>query len=134
MERILLEIVTPKGRGVREEVEEVVVPGLKGEFGVLPGHAFMMASLKMGSLTYRKGGREHSLFVSGGYAEVGPERVIILSEEAIKPEEIDLAAVDKGKRDVEERLKGLKPGDDAYGEALESLRRFELLEKVGGAR
>ncbi len=130
MERILLEIVTPKGIAVKEEVEEVVAPGLEGEFGVLPDHAFMMASLQMGRLTYRKGDRCYHLFVSGGYTEVDPARVVVLAEEVLRPGEIDPGEVERGRREAEERLKGLKPEDDGYLKALETLKRFEILGEV----
>lgn len=80
MDRFLLEIVTPRGLFLSEEVEEFVAPGIEGEFGVLPGHAYFMTSLKAGELHYKKDGRTFSMAANGGYAQVLPDKVIVLTE------------------------------------------------------
>ena len=91
--KMLLEIVAPSRQVVRSErVEEVIAPRSEGEFGVLPGHAPFLTTLKSGMLSYREGADWHYLAVDWGYAEVGPNRVIILAEGA------DRAAEGKGQR------------------------------------
>ena len=80
MAQIHLEIVTPERMLVREDVDEVVVPGEDGYLGVLPGHTPLLATLKVGDLWYRKGGEKTHVQIAGGFAEVLPDRVTILAE------------------------------------------------------
>jgi F-type H+-transporting ATPase subunit epsilon len=75
-----LRVITPRSLVVDEEVEEVTIPSLEGELGILPGHRPLYAALGSGELTYRASGRRESLSVRGGYAEVGPERVTAFTE------------------------------------------------------
>ncbi len=77
---IHLEIVTPERMLVREEIDEVVVPGEDGYLGVLPGHTPLVATLKVGELWYRKGQEKTRVPIAGGFAEVLPDRVTILAE------------------------------------------------------
>ena len=77
---IHLEIVTPERMLVREDVDEVVVPGEDGYLGVLPGHTPLLATLRTGDLWYRKGGEKTHVQIAGGFAEVLPDRVTILAE------------------------------------------------------
>jgi F-type H+-transporting ATPase subunit epsilon len=86
---IRLEIVTPEKMLVREDVEEVVVPGEDGYLGVLPGHTPLLATLKIGDLWYRKGQEKTHVPISGGFAEVLPDRVTILAEVAAPAEIAD---------------------------------------------
>jgi len=79
---IHLEIVTPDRMLVREDVDEVVVPGEEGYLGVLPGHTPLVATLKDGDLWYRKGQEKTHVPIGGGFAEVLPDRVTILAEAA----------------------------------------------------
>ena len=89
--KMLLEIVAPSRQVVRSErVDEVIAPGSEGEFGVLPGHTPFLSTLKIGMLSYREGTEWHRLAVDWGYAEVGPDRVIILAEGADRAADIDL--------------------------------------------
>jgi len=90
--KMLLEVVAPSRQVVRSErVDEVLAPGSEGEFGVLPGHTPFLTTLKVGLLSYREGTEWHHLAVDWGYAEVGPDRVVILAEGADRASEIDLA-------------------------------------------
>ena len=80
MASIRLEIVTPERMLVREDVDEVVVPGEDGYLGVLPGHTPLLSTLKVGDLWYRKGAEKTHVPIAGGFAEVLPDRVTILAE------------------------------------------------------
>jgi F-type H+-transporting ATPase subunit epsilon len=102
--RLTLEVVTPTRMVVREEVEEVVAPGAEGYFGVLGGHLPFMSTLKSGELAYRKNGTWRYLAVSWGYAEVLPQRVIILAEAAERAEEIDVARAQRARDRAVERI------------------------------
>jgi F-type H+-transporting ATPase subunit epsilon len=101
-----LEIVTPKSQVVSQEVEIVTVPGGEGEFGVLPGHTPFLTTVRPGRLVYEAGGKRETLAVGWGYAEVGPSRVLILTEMARRPSEIDRDTVRREYDDLSQRLKG----------------------------
>lgn len=99
-----LEFVTPERAVAHEEVDELQLPGEEGYFGVLPGHAPLLAALKTGQMWYRKGAETHWAFVDGGFAEVLPDRVSILAQIAERAEDIDLQRAEASKRRAEERL------------------------------
>jgi F-type H+-transporting ATPase subunit epsilon len=100
------ELATPTRPLVSAEVDEVVAPGSEGYFGVLPGHAPFLTTLGIGEVTYRSGRDENIVAVSGGFAEVSGDRVIILAEAAELPEEIDRARAERAKQRAEQRLSG----------------------------
>ncbi len=79
-EKIILEVVTPERFVLREEVDEVVVPGSEGDFGVLPGHCEFLTTLRAGKLSYRAGEQVQTLDIQGGFAEVRANRVIVLAD------------------------------------------------------
>ncbi|HKX26672.1 MAG TPA: F0F1 ATP synthase subunit epsilon [Blastocatellia bacterium] len=103
-ERIKLEILTPERRVLNETVDEVVVPGLNGELGILPDHAPLISQLKTGVLNYRLGQERKELHISGGFVEVLSDRVSVLSDVAEKAEEIDLERARRAKERAERRL------------------------------
>jgi F-type H+-transporting ATPase subunit epsilon len=130
------ELATPTRMLVTADVDEVVAPGSEGYFGVLPGHAAFLTTLGSGEVCYRAEGREKCLAVSGGFAEVTGERVIILAESAETPEEIDLPRAERALRRAEERLAGRSPQggteDIDYARALAALAR--ALARIQAAR
>ncbi|HTP41319.1 MAG TPA: ATP synthase F1 subunit epsilon [Nitrospiria bacterium] len=75
-----LDIATPDRLLVSESVELVTAPGSEGEFGVLPGHCLFLTSLRQGSVRYQAGGKMTELQISGGFAHVANDRVIILAD------------------------------------------------------
>jgi F-type H+-transporting ATPase subunit epsilon len=99
-----LEFVTPERAIVHEDVDEVEIPGEEGYFGVLPGHAPLLAALRTGVLWYRKGADKTYAFVDGGFAEVLPDRVAILAQVAERADDIDVQRAEAAKRRAEERL------------------------------
>src|SRR5678815_5918046 len=102
--KLTLEIVTPDRSIVREEVEEVELPGSEGYLGVLPGHTPLLTMLKVGELWYRVGQEKHYLAIAFGFAEVLPDRVTVLAQIAEKADEIDLARAEAATKRAEERL------------------------------
>lgn len=131
---LTLEVVTPTRMVVRDEVEEVIAPGSEGYFGILGGHLPFMSTLKIGEFAYRKDGRWGYLAVSWGYAEVRPDKVIVLVEAAEKAEEIDLARAEQSRERALERLGKL--GDEsidvirAEGALLRALIRIEVAKRA----
>ncbi len=107
-EKLRLELVTPERRVLAEDVQEVVLPGEVGYFGALPGHAPLLSSLEIGEMMYRIGNRKEFLAISDGFAEILPEKIIILVNTAEKAEEIN-----------SERARG------SLGRAQERLRKWE---------
>ncbi|MGB9716116.1 MAG: F0F1 ATP synthase subunit epsilon [Thermodesulfovibrionales bacterium] len=131
MEKLRLEIVTPDGLIFNGEVDEVTASGSEGEFGVLPGHAPFLTTLKIGMLTARKGNEVMYFFVNSGYAEVGPDKVVVLADSAERAEDIDVERAKAAMKRAEERLKKREEIDFARAEsALErATMRIQIAEK-----
>jgi F-type H+-transporting ATPase subunit epsilon len=89
-EKIELEVVTPERFVLDQKVESIEMPGKEGYLGILPGHAPLLTELGVGILTYQKGAEVRRLTVVNGYAEVLPDRVIVLAEVSERAEEIDV--------------------------------------------
>lgn len=125
---IRLEFVTPERAIAHEEVDEVQLPGEEGFFGVLPGHAPLLAALKTGEMWYRRGNETTYAFLDGGFAEVTPDRVSILAPVAERAEHIDLARAEAAKRRAEERM--ARPASDVDFERarIALLRAISRLE------
>jgi F-type H+-transporting ATPase subunit epsilon len=107
--KLTLEIVTPDRALLREEVDEVVVPGSQGEFGVLPGHTPLLSALKIGELWYRQGQEKHYLAVAFGFVEVLPDRVTVLAQVGERAQEIDVQRAERAKQRAEQRLAQAQP-------------------------
>jgi F-type H+-transporting ATPase subunit epsilon len=101
---IRLEFVTPERAIVHDDVDELELPGEDGYFGVLPGHAPLLAALRLGQMWYRKGAEKRFAFIDGGFAEVLGDRVSILAQIAERAEDIDLQRAEASKRRAEDRL------------------------------
>jgi F-type H+-transporting ATPase subunit epsilon len=119
---------------VNEPVDEVVIPGSEGYFGVLPGHTPLLATLSVGELAYRRGTEWNYVVLAFGFAEVQPGGVTVLAETAERPAEIDIARAEASKRRAEERLS--KPPIDIDFERarialLKSLIRLQVAAKAG---
>ena len=92
----LLEIVSPDKLLLSQPVDMAVIPAAEGEMGVLPGHAPMIVLLRGGTIVLYEGGRPTSrLFVSGGFAEITPERCTVLADEAVPVAEVSRAAAEQ---------------------------------------
>jgi F-type H+-transporting ATPase subunit epsilon len=107
--KLTLEIVTPDRALLREEVDEVVVPGSQGEFGVLPGHTPLLSALKIGELWYRQGQEKHYLAIAFGFVEVLPDRVTVLAQVGERAQEIDVQRAERAKQRAEQRLAQAQP-------------------------
>jgi F-type H+-transporting ATPase subunit epsilon len=121
-EGILLEIVTPTGVALREEVADVTAPSVAGEFGVLPGHLPLLAALRTGLVTYHKGGSEERVAVHHGFVEVAKDHALLLTERFITKEQVDVVKVRSRLKEVDEEL------DHWQGE-LTDQRRRDLIEE-----
>jgi F-type H+-transporting ATPase subunit epsilon len=131
--KLKLEIVTPYGLILSEDVDEVTCTGSEGDFGVLPGHVPFFTTLKVGMIIYKKGNATKYVFVNWGYAEVSSERVMILADSAEKSEDIDVERAKAAMKRAEERLKKIEEFDFARSTAsLErAVMRSQIAEKRG---
>ncbi|MBI4374030.1 MAG: ATP synthase F1 subunit epsilon [Deltaproteobacteria bacterium] len=82
MSKLKLTIVTPEKPIASEEVDEVTIPGIRGEFGVLPEHTTFLTGLDQGTLTYKKQGSSKSFQISGGFCEVRENQVTVFADSA----------------------------------------------------
>ncbi|MGD0675381.1 MAG: ATP synthase F1 subunit epsilon [Polyangiaceae bacterium] len=107
-DKIHLEIVTPAGRALSVEVDEVTAPSVEGEFGVLPGHLPLLAALRTGIVTYRRESEAKQCAVGTGFAEAGPDKLILLTSEFTERAQIDPVLVRKELAEVEQKLARLE--------------------------
>jgi len=129
--KLHLEIVTPYGQILGEDVDEIATSGSEGDFGVLPGHVDFITTLKIGMLTYRKGSETKYVFINSGYAEVGPDKVVILADSAELSDDIDVERAKASLKRAEERLRQQEKIDVARAtSAIERATiRVQLAEK-----
>ena len=132
--KLLLEIVTPDKSIVREEVDEVELPGSEGYLGVLPGHTPLLTMLKVGELWYRAGAEKHYLAVAFGFAEVLPDRVTILAQVAERAQDIDIERAEAAKRRAEERLATRGPDMDFERARIAMMKSLIRLQVASRAR
>ena len=100
-----LEIVTPEAKIYSEDVDFVTLPGVEGDMGIFPRHIPLMTQVRAGEVTARKGGQDFFLAVGDGFVEVTGDRVAILTDMAIRSENIDEQKVEEAKTRAEARLK-----------------------------
>jgi F-type H+-transporting ATPase subunit epsilon len=132
--KLLLEIVTPDRSLVRAEVDEVQLPGAGGYLGVLPGHAPLLATLKVGELWYRIGHERLYLAIAGGFVEVLPDRVTVLAQIAERPQEIDVARAEAARKRAEERLANRAPDLDIERARIALMKALVRLQVATRAR
>ena len=119
--KIEFELVSPEKLILSEPVEMVVVPGIEGDLGVLPGHSPLISVVRPGVIyVYEAGSIKNSIFVAGGFCEVEPERCTVLAVEAVPVDEIDGA--DALKRDTD--AKQLVAGENINNIEVETERRI----------
>jgi F-type H+-transporting ATPase subunit epsilon len=139
---IQFELVTPERLLVSTEVEMVVVPGSEGNFGVLPGHAPLISTIRPGTVDIYQQNRTtiaERIFVASGITEVTPERVTVLADEATSPDSLDRAALQAELQAIEGNLPSLRDqigraaGTDRERLAAE-LRALERQQSVARAK
>ena len=117
-EKVEFELVSPERLLVSEAIEMVVVPGAEGDFGVLAGHAATVSSIRPGVLAvFENGDVTSRVFVSGGFAEITPERCTVLADDAAALEDLDRAGIEKSIADLHDDVNAAR--DDAEKETAE---------------
>jgi F-type H+-transporting ATPase subunit epsilon len=133
--KLALEIVTPEGLLLRDEVEEVIAPGAEGYFGVRPGHTPLMATLGVGELSYRKEGAWRRITCFSGWCEVLPDRVNVLADIGERAEDIDLDRAEQAMKRAAERLKAIRDEagyEDAHVDYVRAVTRLAAARKERG--
>ncbi len=129
-ENFHFELVAPERLLISEDVEQVDVPGAEGDFGVLAQHMPLVSSLRAGILVVRENGQpKHEIFVRGGFAEVRPDQLIVLAEQAVPVSEIDQAQLDQHIKDAEEDVADAPEGE-AKVRAEQNLARLREVNEV----
>jgi F-type H+-transporting ATPase subunit epsilon len=129
--RINLTVVTRERKIIDVQADEVVLPASDGEIGVLPGHTPLLATLRIGQLRYRTGTKTERLVISWGFAEVLPDRVIVLAEKGILPGEIDRAAAEQERIAAERDIADLSSHDPEFALAEARLEESIAMISVG---
>lgn len=117
---IQLEIVTPDGVKLEEQVSELTAPSVDGEFGVLPSHRPMLAALTTGIVTYRVDNRTTSVAVGSGFVEIADDRAVLLTDRFTRKEDIDPVRVRLDLKEADEALEKFEgdPNSPEYGELI----------------
>jgi F-type H+-transporting ATPase subunit epsilon len=133
MPKLNVDIVTAERLVYSEqEVDELIVPGIEGELGVLPLHAPLLTMIQPGVLRVVKGGEEVAMAITGGFIEVRDNRVTILADSAERGEEVDVARAEEARRRAQEQLATREAVDIAQAEAAlkHALMRLKAAEMV----
>jgi F-type H+-transporting ATPase subunit epsilon len=129
--KLHLTVVARERRIIDVEVDEVVLPASDGEIGVLPGHTPLLTTLRIGAMRYRVGNVFSRIVLRWGFAEVLPDRVIVLAETAKLPSEIDPAAAEAERVAAERELLLLSSNDEGFALAEARLEESIAMISVG---
>jgi F-type H+-transporting ATPase subunit epsilon len=114
---LALTVATPAGLQLDLSVESVQLPGVAGEFGVLPGHVELLAALRPGVLRYHQDGQVKIAAIGPGFSEADAKHVRVITEFFAKPEDVTLEEAKSELADAEQRMKTLMIGEQAQVEA-----------------
>jgi F-type H+-transporting ATPase subunit epsilon len=131
-DKLQFELVSPEKLLLSEPVGMVVVPGTEGNFGVLPGHALFISTVRPGVIdVYEDNTISERIFVSGGFAEVTPERCTVLADEALPISSLDRGAIEAEARVIESTIGGLKDqaGRSSGAEREEAIAKLRAAER-----
>jgi F-type H+-transporting ATPase subunit epsilon len=129
--KLVLTVVTRERKVLEAEADEVVLPASDGEIGVLPGHTPLLTTLRIGEMRFRNNGKWSRLVLLWGFAEVLPDRVIVLAETAVLANEIDTAAAERMRTDAEREIMLLSSNDTEFAAVEGRLEESIALINVG---
>lgn len=133
-QQIHLEVVTPAGAVVSEDVDIVNAPGYGGDFGVLANHAPFLSTIKIGLLTYEQGNERKSLMISGGFSEVSNNKITFLVESAEEGSQIDVDRAMKAKERAEKRLAQAAAQDDNFNQVRAEAALQRALARIKASK
>jgi F-type H+-transporting ATPase subunit epsilon len=120
-----VEVVTTTGQVYEGPADEVVAPGGEGQLGILPRHAPLMTTLKIGALHIKHANSEEVLFIGGGFMEVSHGRVIVLADDAERAADIDEARAEEARRRAQQQL------EQAIGDVERAALEGEIERAIG---
>jgi F-type H+-transporting ATPase subunit epsilon len=124
---LTLEIVTPEAKVFSAPIDSVVIPTVDGEIGILPGHIPLLTQVADGQLVVTRGGKNESLIVGNGFAQVQGDVVSVLTEHALEEAKIDENAIQTAMQRAQDALRdGASSMDPAEVERLEGVVRFSV--------
>ena len=126
-DKLHFDLVSPERRVFAGDVDQVVVPGEEGDFGVLPNHAPFMSTIRSGAISVHDGSQITRTFIHGGFAEVTPAGLTILAEEAIPVSEIDAEKLASDLADAREDLGDAKEDHERQHYA-ELVAKYEAMQ------
>lgn len=132
MAKLHLEIITPERVVLSDEVDSVTVPAIEGEITVLPSHISLFTRVKPGEMHYLKGKEERFMAVNEGFLEVSSDKVNILTDYAVRSEEVEVAKVEAAKKRAEEALREKKSSQDlvvAEGELRKAILQLKVARR-----
>ena len=127
--KLALHILTPEGEVLKEEVDELIVPTVNGEIGVLPNHAALFTQILPGELRVKMGSKTNIYAITGGYLQIANNQVSILGESAVRAEDIEVAKAEEAKKRAENRMKE-KVSQEDFAAIQGELRKAILQLKV----
>lgn len=133
-EQIRLEVVTPKGAVVKEDVDIVNAPGYGGDFGVLANHAPFLSTIKIGLLTYEQGRQRETLMISGGFCEVSNNKITFLVESAEFGRQVDIERAMLAKERAEKRLLESAQHDETLNRARAEVALKRALARIKASK
>ena len=132
--KINLDVATPERLVFSQEVDELILPGSEGYLGVRPGHTRLLVGLGVGMLSWRRAGQEGHMAVSLGYAEVQPDRVVVLAETAERAQEIDLDRARTAQERAEQLLERRQDPEATFEGTRAALLRAATRISVAGKK
>ena len=132
---IHLDVVSAEESIFSGTVQEVIAPGSMGDLGIMPSHSQLITTLKAGELRYKTDEGFASLFVAGGIMEVQPSIVTVLTDTAVRAEDLDEKAAEDAKKRAEDALQGKDPEDMDYEAVKAELdaakAQIEMIHRIG---
>jgi len=125
--KLTLHIVSPDA-SISKEVDYVSLPGVEGDFGVLPGHTPFFTALRTGAMWYQQGAEKHSLLVGVGFVEVLPDKVSVIAQVAETAEAFDQDRAEAGMKRAEEVMGAVPHEIDFERARLAMLRTLQQLQ------
>ncbi|HLV20013.1 MAG TPA: ATP synthase F1 subunit epsilon [Polyangiaceae bacterium] len=115
-----LQIITPDGVKLSEQVSELTAPSVEGEFGVLPGHRPLLAALRTGIVSYRQAGEEHRVAVGPGFVQVADDRARLLTDNFVAKGDVDPVRARLELKEADEALEAFEgePGSAEHGDLV----------------
>ena len=132
-ETIRLEIVTPRGAVLSEDVDIVTAPGYGGEFGVLANHAPFLSTVKIGVMIYKKGSEAEQIMISGGFCKVSDNMITFLVESAERGRDIDVDRALRAKERAEKRLAAARLQQEKINQARAEAAMQRALARLKAA-